>query len=475
MKITLIYPKVSREKPLYTPEPMGLGYVAAYLKTKGYLNVAIKNSTFDDDVDIISDAAHSNIVGISATSFMMIHGRELASKIKAKNKDVKIVFGGVHPTVCPETTLEDKNIDIVCRGEGELTFYELVITIDEGKNLDNVKGISYRQNDKIIHNPDRVPIPDLDMLPYPDRNAMRQGALIKIYSRNYGKRGVLVFTGRGCPFSCTYCAAPMLGGRHVRRRSPENVIDEIKMLKKQYKIKHVDFLDETFTFNKTWVLKFCDLLQREAIGISWACFVHPNTADKEMFIKMKESGCKEVEIGVESGSPEILKELKRNYTPEDIKSLFSMLRKLKMKTRAFAMGGLPSESKETIRQTEALIQEIKPDVTTLFLFIPIPGSELYQSAKEAGYVEDNMDWSDIEVIHRRHPPSKFLSREELLEEAKMFNKRLYSYTRRNDVTVSSLIATLVNMLKTYPVKRYPHIVMEFFKYIIRIESVRKSV
>lgn len=468
MKITLIYPKLYREKSLYTPGPTGLAYITSYLKTRGYSNITIKNSAFDKDEDIVREATHSDIVGISADTFMMPHGRELASKIKAKNKDVIVVFGGVHPTVCPETTLEDKNIDIVCRGEGEITFYEIVKTIDEGKNLDNVKGISYRQNGKVIHNPDRTPIPDLDILPYPDRDAMKQKTLVKIYSRIYGKRGVLVFTGRGCPFSCTYCAAPMLGGRRIRRRSPENVIGEIKILKAQYKINHVDFLDDTFTFNKTWVLRFCDLLIREAIDVSWTCFVHPNTADREMFIKMKESGCNEIWIGVESGSIEVLKELKRNYTPENIRSLFSMLKELKIKTRAFFMTGLPSDSKETIRQTEALIKEIKPDVVALSLFIPIPGSELYQSAKEAGYVEDNMDWSDIDVIHKHHPPSKFLSREELLKEAMMFNKRLYPYMRRKDVTLSALIMTLVNKLKNYPVKRYPYIIVELFKYIIRI-------
>ena len=274
MKISLIQPKAWKDNPGYVFEPLGLGYLASYLKLKGQTNISVKLSAFDSDSDIVEDAVKSDLIGITATSSMMTHGKQLAGKIKEKNKSTVIVFGGAHPTSCPETTIEDENIDIVCRGESEETLYEVAAAVEHNKPYAGIAGISYKSEGEVIHNKARTPVYDLDSLPYPDRDLIRQKTFSNLFLKSYGKRSAFVFGGRGCPYKCSYCATDSVWGRQVRLRSPENIIGEIEELIKMYGVNYINFADDTFTINRKHVLELCDLFKKKRLSVEWSCNVH---------------------------------------------------------------------------------------------------------------------------------------------------------------------------------------------------------
>jgi radical SAM superfamily enzyme YgiQ (UPF0313 family) len=427
MKITLIQPRVGHD-PSYIHEPLNLGYIAAYLKKHGYADVNIHIGAFEADDKIISDAANSDIVGFTATSPMIKHAKDLASKIKRANLESLIVLGGAHASVLPDNTLQDMNIDAVVRGEGELTMHELVQAIERKASFENICGLSYKKDGQIIHNPNRELIKDLDSLPFPARELMSLDKFLEIGYKKYGDKGAWVFSSRGCPSRCTYCASYGVWTRKWRARSPANIVEEIRELVNKYGINRINFADDTFTISKDRVAEFCNYLKKENSQVSWGCNIRANTIDKNLLKIMGDAGCTDVWIGVESGSPIILKNIRKGMTIEQIKNAFKWSKEVGLRTRAYLMIGSPKESRETIYQTESLVDEIQPDFLEFSIMTPYPGCEDYTIAKENGHVSDGMDWSMVSLLSSSLVGSQYLSKEEIREErnrlAKKYEKRL---------------------------------------------------
>jgi radical SAM superfamily enzyme YgiQ (UPF0313 family) len=427
MKITLIQPRVGHD-PSYIHEPLNLGYIAAYLKKHGYTDVNIHIGAFEADDKIISDAADSDIVGFTATSPMIKHAKDLAGKIKGANPESLIVLGGAHASVLPENVLQDINIDVVVRGEGELTMLELVQAIERKTSFENIRGLSYKQGGQIIHNPTRELIMDLDSLPFPARKLIGQDKFLEIGYKKYGDKGAWVFSSRGCPSCCTYCASNGVWTRRWRARSPANIVKEIRELVNEYGVDRINFADDTFTISKDRVSEFCNYLKKENLNVSWGCNIRANTIDKDLLKIMKDAGCTDVWIGVESGSPIVLQNIRKGITINQIKNAFMWSKEVGLKTRAYLMIGSPKESRETIQQTESLVDEIQPDVLEFSIFTPYPGCEDYKMAKEKGCVSDGMDWSMVSLLSSSLVGSQYLSKEEIREErnrlAKKYEKRL---------------------------------------------------
>jgi radical SAM superfamily enzyme YgiQ (UPF0313 family) len=432
MKITLIQPRVEHN-PSYIHEPLNLGYIAAYLIERGYKNLDIHIGAFETDKEIISDASEADIVGFTATSPMMKHAEELAVKIKEVNPKAVIVFGGSHPSVMAGNTLKNENIDVVVRGEGEITMLELVQAIDKGLPFDTIDGISHRIKKSIIynHNPERELIENIDFLPFPARKLMKQEKFLEMGYKKYGDRGAWVFSSRGCPYHCTYCASWSIWTRKWRARSPENIIREIRELVDGYNVDRINFADDTFTISRKRVVEFCKLLKRENLQISWGCNIRANNVDKKLFEVMKSAGCTDVWIGAESGSPVILKDIKKGITLTQIKNAFKWSKEAGLKRRAYLMVGSPKESKETILQTEKLVEEIKPDTLEFSILTPYPGCENYEMAKKRRYVNDDMDWSGIDIFSSACVlmGTQYLSKEEMREEHKRLAEKYREYQR----------------------------------------------
>ena len=430
MKISLIQPRWRIETDSLS-DPLSLGYLASYLKSSGYKDIKIHSAVFDSDKKMISYTSNADVVGMTATSSMMPHVNILVDNIKKRTPRTIIVLGGVHPSALPEDVLKNRNIDYVVRGEGEITFYELIEAINSNKDVDNIAGISYRKNNIICHNRNRTLVENIDILPFPDRRLMIQESYIRRYYNVWNKRAVAVLGSRGCYYNCSPCASEVVWSGKWRARSPLNVVEEIEQLVKDYRVNEIHFEDANFALDKQRVIDLCSLLIKRKFKISWNCLIYPNGLDKDTLKVMKYAGCKTIGIGIESGSYQILKEYgKFNVDIKKAKDIFNISKKLNINRIAFVVLGLPSETRITIQQTKDLLLEIQPDYMTCSMLTPFPGTKYYKIAKEKGYINNDFDWSKL-YYTRPYMPTNNLTKRELYDEYKKLLKELdYSWRRR---------------------------------------------
>ena len=394
--------------------PLGLCYIAAVLEEQGY-DVAIYNadykkglsygagvrqitSKYNEYLRILKDINHPlwrevatviskespDIVGISVTTAKYGSALNVSRLVKDFNADIPVVWGGVHPTILPNDTIRNRDVDIVVRGEGEYTFLDLV---RNPISLGNILGITYKEQGNIIHNPDRPLIENLDTLPFPARHLLLEKE--SYHPETFGN----IFASRGCPYSCTFCASHKVWTRKVRYRSPQNVVDEIKAVRKVFNTNIFRFDDDSFTLNKRFVEDFCDLLIKEKLDIKWSTETRANLVSDDLVKKMKSAGCEDIQIGAESGDEETLRLIKKGVTVEQIRNACRVLKQNKIRVSAFFMIGFPWETKKDIYKTVSLMKELDPHSASLSVVTPYPGTELYDTCLSEGLLADNMDWS----------------------------------------------------------------------------------
>lgn len=420
MKILLIDPPFKRFTGFVNfYYPIGLGYVAAVLRNADYevtiLDVdAIKKGTdidFSDEYkrlelykDGLNDDGHEawqditkvlvdykpDLVGITAMTTKFGSVLKTAEIVKRHNPQLLIVVGGPHATLLPDQTLKSENIDMVVRGEGELTFVELVEVLVRSKGsgvgrngpsaispqLSAIKGISYKNNGRVVHNPPREFIKDLDEIPFPARDLL-------MHPRNYTSEDMgAIMTSRGCPFNCSYCCHPW--GKRVRHRSVENVIREMKKVKDTYGTTQFEYKDDTFTVNRRWVLELCDRLISEKVKVNWGCTTRVELLNEELVEMMKKAGCNVVKLGIETGSERILKETKKGITFDHVKRAAKLLNRHGIFWSGYFMIGLPTETEEDIRKTYEFMKELNPYYAGLGIYNPFPKTELFDQAVNLG-------------------------------------------------------------------------------------------
>ncbi len=383
MKITLIRARVSN-----APEPpLGILSIATLLNKKGY-NVQILDPS-PEDVKFFKEIKDFNpdVLGISILTTQYERAKEIAEWAKENLKNVILVGGGIHPTALPKRTLKELGLDAVVIGEGEITFLDLVENLSNRSKWKNIKGLCFKLGDEIIINEPRELIEDLDTIPYPDRSLIN----FEQYLRPPGNIRGLIFhratsliSSRGCPYYCTFCSSHTLFGRKIRYRSVDNVIAEIDELVNKYKIDALWFLDDTLMEKPDWTSNLCKEIRRRQYNFKWGCQGHVRKVTKELLQEMKNSGCVQIEFGVESGSPRILKVLKKGTTPDDVKRAFSICRSLGIRTLANFMIGNPEEKVEDLEMSYRLARIIKPDHVVVTFTTPMPGSELYDYCKKIG-------------------------------------------------------------------------------------------
>jgi len=337
------------------------------------------------EVEAVISQQSPDIVGISITTAQYGSALNVSRLVKNFNRDIPVVWGGVHPTILPDEVIKNSQVDIVVRGEGEYTFLDLVQNLER---LDRVQGITYIQNGKVIHNPNRPLINNLDELPLPARHLILEKGDYLPYA--FGN----IFATRGCPYSCIFCASSKIWSRRVRYRSPENLINEIKQIKKNFKTHLFSFEDDSFTLNKEFVKTVCDLLTKEKLGIKWRAETRADLVSDDLIKTMKSAGCEEITIGVESGDEEILKKIKKGITIEQIKRAQKLLKENGVKfINAFFMVGFPWEGEKEIKKTISLMKELDPDTAHFSIATPYPGTELYDICNSEGLLPKNLDWS----------------------------------------------------------------------------------
>ena len=296
------------------------------------------------------------------------------------------MFGGVHPTIEPEDSINQPAVDMVCIGEGEEALCELLNRLDEKPT--DVQNIWFKVNGEIVRNPVRPLIQDLDSLPPADRELFEYEKLLPL--RAYEGQ---VMVGRGCPYQCSYCINPILQGlyrskgRFIRYRSVENIISEVKDLIKRYPVKCFYFCDDVFVLNKKWLEKFCEAYKRE-IGLPFRCQARAEMLNPEVCELLRDAGCFNMQMGIEAGNPDIRKNvLKRRMTNERIIQAARSVKNAGMTLYAYNMVGLPFETEKEIRETIELNKKVDPDFMQTSIFQPYPGTGLKSICEREGWLK----------------------------------------------------------------------------------------
>ena len=389
----LIYPKLECAlfKDVKLP-PLGIAYIAGVLRKADHEVKLLDGNILKDQLKDIKKAVieySPGIVGISASTSVMRVSMEIAQLVKDIDKNIKIMMGGVHPTLFPKNVIHGPCVDYVVYGEGEETVLELIEAIREKKEQQNILGVVYKKKREIIKNAPRPLIKNLDNLPFPayDLLPMKEYCSPQILKTPFTS----MITSRGCPYQCIFCDAGVVFGKKYRFYSPERTVKEIKYLINRFNIKEIMFKDSDFTLHKGRVEAFCDLMIDEGLNLLWSCNGRVGTIDKALVKKMKKAGCRLIQYGVESGDQEVLNTLKKGIKVEQIKETFKISKEAGLKTVANFMVGNPGETEESIQKTIKLVREIKADYGNFGFVTPFPGTELYTMACKNNWLLENFD------------------------------------------------------------------------------------
>lgn len=459
MKVLLIDPPWYSLQGISTaPVPLGLGYLASYLKENGHKclifsgevgitkkikhqKVVIENE--DDETDSLKKNPawekvlrklafllkdyNPDLIGISMPTAKYGIAKELIKFIKYKNKNIKIVLGGPHPTILPEETLKINGVDFVIHGEGEETLLELVEAIERNKSLSKIKGLWYKKNNKIIANQFRPYIQNLDDLPFPDWDLLYEHH--KMPPSFFGQ----IIGSRGCPYQCIFCASKRIWGLGVRYRSINNIISEIKEKKEKYHVNSFNFNDDSFTLRKDKIFEFCDRLIIEKINIEWKCDTRVNLVDYELLKKMKDAGCIQINMGIECGNEKMLKYIKKGITIPQVIKAFEIANRLGIQTMAYFMIGFPEETRKDIEDSISLMKKIKPSHPCWSIATPYPGTELYEICTKEGLIKDT-NWEKFHHHSKKMGFSKNIPKNELVKIAEDIEKITFKMKLRYYLT-----------------------------------------
>src|SRR5271157_677142 len=335
-------------------------------------------------------AENPDLVGITCNSGNMDSARILTGRLKRQG--VPVILGGSHPTVLPEQSLNYTGADMAAIGEGELALVRVMDALRGKGSLSDIPSLAWRKNSRIIVNPRADLIAEIDGLPIPDRSFINRSEYF----------GEVILTGRGCPFDCAYCASRNIWGRKVRMRSVGSIIEELEILRRAAESKQpsesapdsnrdrgdpfdprpgrwvVKVVDDTFTVNRKRTLELLD----EIIAAGLNCFeftggVRADTLDDALVTKMREANFRRVTLGVESGSPRILRMIRKGETNEDVKRAIGLLRAAGIRSHAFFMIGLPDETLEDVELSKKLILDMQPDHVEINMVTPYPGTDIF--------------------------------------------------------------------------------------------------
>lgn len=405
MKILLINPPVSLEERYgkqiksfgAVAEPMGLAYIAAYLEDKGFL-VRILDLAAEGKINLDKFLKDNQfeIVGITMLTTTYSSAARVIKRLRKALPHALLVCGGPHPTVLPKETLREvPEIDVVCVGEGEITMLELASAVKNKNSFSSIKGIAYRKGKNVILTQARPFEKNIDNFPIPARHLLPLSRYKLTGSRTDKSRFCpTVILGRGCPYNCSFCFKVF--GNSFRHHSVERIIEEVKLLVNKYKANQINFEADTISVDNKFILKLCEGLIKNKLNkkIRWTCESRVNTVDEELLRLMKEAGCWQISFGVESGSERLLKLINKNITLEQVKTSFSLTKKVGISIRAFFMLGLPTETKEESLKTIEFAKAIDPDWAQFTLTTPYPGTKLYEIAKKNGEIKSN-SWDDF--------------------------------------------------------------------------------
>ncbi len=403
MKVALISPGANQElslteksKVIGSWPPLGILYIAAILKEKGIevtlLDQAAQGYSLKQTSKWIQKC-NPDILGFSALASSGKTAARIAQKAKEANPDIITVFGNYYATFNDKRILaEYPQVDIIVRGEGEETTKELVKTISQKGNLKRVKGITFREKNRILITPDRPLIKDIDSLPIPDRtllnteyHSMLMGAI------GAPKKFTTILSSRGCPYHCRFCGCQNMVHGIWRPRTVEATFEEIRLLvSKGYR--QFLFVDDSFTVNQKRVIKLCKQIVEEKLDIEWICEGRVNHASYQLMLSMVKAGCRIIYYGVESANQRILDYYRKQITPQQSEDAVNTARRAGMDiiVGSFIVGA-PTETRKEIEHTLKFAQKIPLDIPQYNILGIFPGMDIWDEAKAKGYLTKELE------------------------------------------------------------------------------------
>ncbi len=398
MKICLISPPYnSAVKSVVgvSSPPLGLAYITSMLRQSHEVKIIdsnILNYTIGD-VEEELRSFNPDVVGITSVTPSIYEAYKVAETAKKVREDCIVVLGGPHTTFMPRQTMEEcKYIDIIVRGEGEETTRELIENIEKEAPLNEVKGITFREKNEIIDIEPRPFIKNIDNIPFPSRDLLP----IHLYKFN-GVKYTTMLTSRGCTFKCSFCSSSRLFGGYWRGRSPENVLEEMKIVYEEYGIRNIEFMDDTFTLNQERAEKICDEIIKQGWDISWGASSRVDTLSKKLVEKMKKAGCWVIFLGIESGSQKILDTIGKRITLEQVKKAVKILKDAGIQVLGSFIIGFLQETTETTKETIKFAKSLNLNYAEFSIFTPYPGTPIFDYAKKNNMLLTE-NWSKYTAI-----------------------------------------------------------------------------
>jgi radical SAM superfamily enzyme YgiQ (UPF0313 family) len=405
-----------------------LGYIASVLHNFGciplirdYPGEGMDWNDYENDLTNFSP----DILVMSITTPTIDKDMAAFRLAKEKNKRVITIAKGFHFSISDLKELQDplfEFMDYALYGEADTLIGPLVSAIIEEKSLADIRGIIYKEKETglFIKTKEAPFEDDLDSIPFPDRDLMNN----ELYLRpDTGTMMATIQASRGCPNDCIYCLSPICSGKVLRKRSPKNIVDELEECVKKYGIKDFFFRADTFTYNKKWTLEICRIIIDRELKINWCTNSRTKPIDIEILEVMKKAGCWLIAFGLESGSDESLKKMKKGTTVNDNIQAVRLAQKAGIKVFGYYLIGLPWETKEDFDETMKLAKKLKCDFNEIHIATAYPGTELSKIVTEAGISDGN----NIGLDYFKNPGSStpFMSTEELLEYRRTALRSLY--------------------------------------------------
>ncbi|HNX76841.1 MAG TPA: radical SAM protein [Candidatus Rifleibacterium sp.] len=340
-----------------------------------------------NDIKNVISAAKPEVIGISSMTATFPAACQLTKVARQICPGAKIVLGGRHPSALPELSLQQSGADYVVIGDGEETFCELLQNLERPQN---VAGIAFKRHEKMVcQTGQRQKQQNIDDFPLPLFESK-----LSHYGFEDGKAGDIftwsLLTARGCPFQCVYCATD----HQVRFRSIENVMGEIRTVKERYGISHFCFEDDTFSLKRDRMEQMCHALAAEKV--KWTCVTRVDTLDENLVRLMKESGCTQVYIGIETGSPKTLKAIRKKLEISQVENALTLFKKFDLMVMGFFIIGFPWETAADMQKTIDLIRRLPLNSFQLNIATPLPGTTLFNDLVAAGKLNpDTIDWSEL--------------------------------------------------------------------------------
>jgi len=410
LKVALVYPPygpVRNEPGIRTVKEnygifpsLSLLYVAGILERAGcevlFLDAHAEDLTLDQTVARLRSFS-PDFVGYTMTTYLFFQTMDWIKAIRAQ-VDVPTIVGGVHMSIYPRETLAYPEVDYGITHEAEIALPQLLTAITGGKDLSQIRGVTYRQPDGTVVVTPKAADVDVNAAPFPARHLLDNSIYYSFISKY--KNFSCFITSRGCPYKCIFCEQ---GSKAFRARTPDNVCDELEICVKEQGIRELDFFDSSFTIRKDRVIAICEEIQRRKLDIVWAARTRVDCISDDVLSAMQRAGCTRIYYGIESANREVLSTLKKSTSLEMYRDVVSRTKKYGIHTFGYFMVGNPYETDATVRQTIRLALSLDLDYAQFSKVTPMPATEMYTLlVKETGrdYWQEHIEQGIDEDIPR---------------------------------------------------------------------------